>query len=478
MLVGLVCPSAITMLLAGNDFDPAIFASATDYVSLIFAAAVPILLFDILGTFAMLEGADRYMQTASVVLLLSNIVGDLVVVRLKAGMAGIAAATGFSYFCAGVIVVSFFLGKHSMFRLKLRWPDARTLLRTIAHGLPMVVKGLCGILWPMSVNRLMLRYGTITGLAALSIQDAVRYLPTALCSGIASATLIMVGIYAGEQDEEGMRRLNLSIVRWSLIGGLSIATCLSLAAEPLLRLFTSDAEILSLSVSALRLYLVGVPCLALNLAASSYLQGLGLNSASAIVIFVDHILISISSAFFLARLFGTMGIFASYGTCEVIMAALLALNALILFFLRRQKSSDAATTKKTELRRSIQSVEDAVAASLQVNQFCLSNGVSTKDAHHIALCAEDLAVNSIEHGFTDGKKHHLEMRAVIVGGKLLLRFRDDGWRFDLVERYKMINPEDPTRSVGLRIVFSNAEDVSYSSAFSVDNVCVRYAVGA
>lgn len=485
VLIGLVCtwigivrPSMITTLLAGRVFDPAVFAAATDYVALILASALPILLFDILGTLAMLEGADRHIRIASIALLVMDITGDLVALRLKAGMLGVAAASGFSYFSACAIVVSFFLGRRSMFHLKLRRPDGKALRWVIFLGLPMVVKGLSGILWPMSVNRLMLRYGTLSGLAALSIQDAVHYLPTALCSGIASATLIMVGIYAGEQDEDGLRRLNVSIVRWSLFGGLSIALCLGLAAEPMLRLFSDDAEILSLSVSALRLYLVGVPCLALNLAAASYLQGRGMNKASGGVIFVNHILISISSAYILARLFGTKGIFASYGLCEVIMAALLILNVLLFLNLRNRKSYGPAAMAKKELRRNIQSLDEALAASQQVYEFCASNGIGHREAYHIALCSEELAVNSIEHGFNDGRKHHLELRAVIVDGKLLLRLRDDGRRFDLVDRYRMINPEDPTKNIGLRIVFASAEDVSYSSEFSMNNVCVKCAIDA
>ena len=64
--------------------------------------------YDILGTLAMLEGADRHMRCASVVLLVADILGDLVAVRLNAGMVGIALASGFSYFCACVIVASFF----------------------------------------------------------------------------------------------------------------------------------------------------------------------------------------------------------------------------------------------------------------------------------------------------------------------------------------------------------------------------------
>ena len=475
-LAGMFCPSAVTALLAGKDLDSAVFAAATAYISPILIAALPILLFDILGTLAMLEGAARHMQWASAALLVTDVVGNLAAVWLNAGMLGIAAASGAAYLCACAVIGSFFLGKRSMFRIRLRRPDGALLRQVTVFGLPMLVYALSELLWPLSVNRLMLSYGTISGLAALSIQDAVHYLPQSLCLGVGNAALILSGIFAGEQDGDGLRSLNASILRWSLIGGTAFALALGLASEPLLRLFTDDAQVLPLSVSALRLYLTGVPFLALNYAAASYLQGLGRNSDAGKLLFVSHILVSIACAFVLAVLYGTEGIFASYGLCELITTLLIAANLGLA--VRRGKTHlfRPPAGEKTELRKTIRTVEEAVDASAEVNRFCRERGIDPREAYHVALCTEELAVNSIEHGFSDGRKHHLELRLVLGENSLLLRLRDDCRRFDLVERYKMMNPEDPTRNVGLRIVFANADEVSYSSALSLNNVCVKYAV--
>ena len=62
---------------------------------------------------------------------------------------------------------------------------------------------------------------------------------------------------------------------------------------------------------------------------------------------------------------------------------------------------------------------------------------------------------------------------MIAGDKLFLRLRDDGRPFNLTERYKMLNPDDPTRNIGLRIIFAGADDVSYNSSMSLNNVCIR-----
>ena len=56
---------------------------------------------------------------------------------------------------------------------------------------------------------------------------------------------------------------------------------------------------------------------------------------------------------------------------------------------------------------------------------------------------------------------------------MILRLRDNGRPFDLTERYKMLNPDDPVSGLGLRLVFAAAEDVGYSHVFDMNNVFIR-----
>ena len=476
MAAGFWFSDGLTSLLSGSDVDSVIFNGASDYLSFILFGALPILMYDVLGALAILEGADKHINCASIIILVTDVIGDLLAVKLNSGMTGIAAASSFSYLCAFLVILHFFITKNSMFHIKMVIPDVSKLKDVILHGLPMVVKSLCGIFWPISVNRIMLKYGTTAGLAALSVQDAVHYLPAALCSGVAGAALVMTGIYAGEQDAEGLRQVNLHVIQWSLIGGVIISLPLFIAAEQILQLFTDDPDILALSVTALRLYLIGVPFLSLNFSAASFLQGIGKNLESGIVIFINHIFVSIITALILAKLYGTTGVFASYGICEIIMCILLVLNLFVFFLIRRDNFQIFRKTDSPELRMSISSVNEAVIASERVNAFCLDNEIDAKVAYHISLCTEELAVNSIQHGFSDGKKHQLELRVFLSSNRTLyLRLRDDCRRFDLTERYKIINPEDPTKNIGLRIVFNSADEVQYSSALNLNNVCVRYA---
>lgn len=126
-----------------------------------------------------------------------------------------------------------------------------------------------------------------------------------------------------------------------------------------------------------------------------------------------------------------------------------------------------------ELRTVIRDPEQAVSVSGQLRDLCLENGFSRRQAFLISLTAEELAINSITHGFTDGKDHYLELRAVVTEGGMILRLRDDGRPFNLVERYRMIHSDDPAKNIGLRIIFAGADEVSYHSSMNLNNVCIR-----
>ncbi len=126
-----------------------------------------------------------------------------------------------------------------------------------------------------------------------------------------------------------------------------------------------------------------------------------------------------------------------------------------------------------DLKITIHDQDEAIAASRKVNALCLDNGIGRRQAYLVALTAEELAMNSLLHGFDDQKPHHLELCLIITEEKLLLRLRDDGQPFNLTERWKIVNPADPGKNIGLRIIFAGADEVSYNSSMNLNNVCIR-----
>ena len=473
-VLGIIYPSVLTDLFAGTACDPIVKAQTADYLRPILIGALPILLYDVLGTIALLGGASKYLKLSSAAILVMDVLGDYLAVKLNGGMLGIATASSAAYTIALIMILLYFLNKRALFKLGFRLPEGIVLKKVILLGVPAGITLICKILLPLSINRLVLSYGTIPGLAALSIQDSIRYVPEALCSGIAHATLILTSIFAAECDISALKKENTSIVRWSFFGGGAVAIALMLLSFPIIRIFTNDPEVHTLGVYSLLLYLPAVPFIAINSSVVSYYQALGKKRYSIVFTIMTHLIVPVFFAWILAGKYGDSGIYASCVVSEAFASIVMILVLLITKIRKKSFLSGilSGSDINDELRLTITNQEQAISASEQVNELCLKNGFSKKHAFLTALTVEELAINCITHGFIDNKAHRLELRTVITNDKLILRLRDDGRPFDLTERYKMINPDDLTRNIGLRIIFANADEVSYNSAMNMNNVCI------
>lgn len=65
--------------------------------------------------------------------------------------------------------------------------------------------------------------------------------------------------------------------------------------------------------------------------------------------------------------------------------------------------------------------------------FALEHGADKKRARSFGLLTEELAGYLAEHGFSDGKKHYINVRLVSKGDDLIIRIRDDCRPFNVTE---------------------------------------------
>ena len=107
-------------------------------------------------------------------------------------------------------------------------------------------------------------------------------------------------------------------------------------------------------------------------------------------------------------------------------------------------------------------MDEVVEASRQVVGFCRSKGDDGRLAYWLGLYIEEMATNSILHGYENSSRPHIaSVRVLYDDGTYTLRIRDNGVRFDPVE-WSMINevdPDNPARGVGIRLVCASATDI-------------------
>ena len=121
------------------------------------------------------------------------------------------------------------------------------------------------------------------------------------------------------------------------------------------------------------------------------------------------------------------------------------------------------------------SMFDVVGISRTVIAFMLENGYDKRKADMVSLAVEELAGNIVQHGFSDGRSHHVDIRLLAKEGDLILRFRDDCKRFDTVDEYRtqLQFSKNPEEGIGIKMMIRLAKDIKYTGLYGMNNLIVR-----
>jgi anti-sigma regulatory factor (Ser/Thr protein kinase) len=122
----------------------------------------------------------------------------------------------------------------------------------------------------------------------------------------------------------------------------------------------------------------------------------------------------------------------------------------------------------------VRSMEEVVCVSRQVQNFCQEKGIDDRRSYFAALMVEEMTGNIVSHGFRkDRKSHSADLRIACKNQGLILRIKDDCIPFDPNERRKMVDPDDITKNIGIRMVFSLTQDIQYQNILGMNALTIR-----
>lgn len=482
-LVGTVFSGALASLFGARGASAALHDSTSDYLRGVFLGAPGFILFVILTPILQLDGDALRPKIASAVVAVVDIGGDLLnVLVFHGGIRGMALATTLSHYAALAVILTHFLKKSSLFRFSLRTLRLSEAPKLMRDGLPRAVSMLCRGLLPILMNALALKLAGDLGVTALSAQNSTTFVAGALGWGIGGAVLIVGGMMAGEQDVFGLATVVKTALADILIGVVCLAAVVFAAAPLLASLFIARTEpAWELAVTALHCYAVALPFLAFNVSAANYFQATSRPVGAYLVNIGIEVACTAAMAYLLSSRLGILGLWMGYPAGQALLCVLIVLRALLgrdpgrrglAAFLMLRPDFGAAEADSIDC--SIHSMEDVVGLSAEVNAFCAARGVDAKKANRLALCVEEMAGNVVEHGFTDGKPHHLDVRVLVKDGETVLRLRDDCRRFDLREQAERwsLDPEHPEENIGIRLVMRLAKDIAYTNTMKTNNLII------
>ena len=268
------------------------------------------------------------------------------------------------------------------------------------------------------------------------------------------------------------------ILFWSI----SVSALFFIFAKPLASFFVKgEAEVVTTAAYAIRWFVAGIPALALNQCAAFYLQATGRLKISNAILIVDRLVTTVILVYLLGWLMGEKGIFIAYGASEILLTVILYViicvknghivtNVKDMLFL----PDDYGVPEENCLFAQFNTVDEAMGMSEGAHQFCLSKGIDKRRAFYAALCTEELVINVISHGFSSDRQSVSVRLFVDSKNDLTIRLRDNGKPFNIKEREMVATeiPEDPSKNIGIRIVFGLAKSVSYNAAYGINNTVI------
>lgn len=271
----------------------------------------------------------RYLQAMNVVrpititLLTANIINALFAWALVYGHAGLPAlgVVGSAYatlaariYLAGVLWMVIVWrerrrpsGLHDV-PLRLDLPRMRSLVRL---GLPAAGQGVLEVGVFATAGAMAARISPIVVAAnqiVLNIAAFVFMIPF----GLSSAAAVRVGHAVGRGDPHGVRRAGWAAIGLALISAVTMSTLFVTTPLPLLRIFTSNTDVLTVGVTLLLVCAVFQPFDGFQVVSTGALRGLGDTRTPMVVNLFGHWLIGLPVAYYLCfrRDWGVVGLWA------------------------------------------------------------------------------------------------------------------------------------------------------------------------
>ena len=316
-------------LLWASGASPTILPYAREYTGVIVWGSLFSLTAFTCNSLIRAEGAPYFAMMTLVLGALTNVVLDaLFIIVWGMGIQGAALATVISQMISAAWAVSFYFRRQST--LRLRWTKFRprwSLLRRVASvGIPPFLMEVSFTVLMGVFNHMARRYGGDMALASVGIFfsiDTLLFLPVL---GVGEGIQPLVGYNYGA----GYYRRTVITAHLGTALCTAFFTMSTLAVqffpEIMVMAFTrGDDGLLAMTVRAMRLGYVGLPCVGIYMVAVFFLQGLGKATTSMALSLSRQIFIIFPLLIFLPRFWGLDGVWVSFAISDVVGGAMAAL---------------------------------------------------------------------------------------------------------------------------------------------------------
>ena len=477
VLVLLLRAPIATAMGAGSEGE--LFIQTKDYMAGFIIGAPASMGALVLVPFLQMAGQSTLLIVAVLSMTVADVALDLLnVLVFHGGMFGMGLASSLSYYIALVISLIYFLSRKCVFRFSRRLITRAKIAELFKSGMPAVFGMASSVVLVFAMNRLLKGINGETAMAAFAVISSIGNAACCINTGVGGVSLTLAGIFYNEEDRSSLKELMALLFRYAVVLGLGMGAVLVFGAPLFAGLFISEkGPAQEMAILGLRMYAGGLIACCINNALKNAYQATGRVGLTEILSLAEGAILPTVVALIFGLTLGTTGAWLYFPLGEIL--TLVCIGLLVWRKTRQAPWKDGAylllkqdfgVTADNLMEADIYTMEEVADVSEKARQFCLSHGQSAKVSSHIALCIEEMASNTIQHGFSqDGKKHHLSVRILHKKEDWVLRFRDDCGAFDPVHYV----PEGDQDALGIRLVRAMAREASYTYSLNLNNLALK-----
>ncbi len=249
-----------------------------------------------------------------------NIILDPVFIfLLHMGIRGAAIATVISQLTSFSFLFLFFITGRSSLKIKLHYliPNFHLLKEIIAIGLPAFIRQAGGSILAVIMNNMLLIYGGDLAIAAYGIINRLLMFTLMPLFGIVQGFQPIAGYNYGAKKFDRVQSSIKSAIIVTTAMSASSFIIMMVFPDILMRMFTTDKELIDISVNAIRLVIMVIPLIGIQIIGATFFQSVGKAVPSLILGMSRQIIFLIPLVLIIPRFLGLKGIWIAFPVADI-----------------------------------------------------------------------------------------------------------------------------------------------------------------
>ena len=476
------CAPVIASVLGRNTGSDEIVRMISDYLRGFSFSLLPQRINILLAGIMVVDNDKRRSMMCMGTTLVMDIIFDLAnVIIFHGGMFGMAIATVLSCVAGFLVMMTHFFRKNRVLRFSPKYFNASHIKDIVLCGAPSSLTMGGQALRTACYNAVLLAIAGKSAVAAISVCFSSFSIVFAVALGIFVSTSVISSLLYGEEDRHGLETVTSISIKSTLSIFCVVTLLMLLFPKVVAALFikTNSADALVQAARFIRLMAVQFIVMVVSFPITGIYQGTRQFKLNYLINIMREAGFPVICVTVLGKLFGLRGVEAAIVLSGVLVLILCCIIPVIYNGTFPKKaadflilSDDFGASPDELYEASMHDMNDVINSSEEVRNFCINRGIDKKQAVHMALFIEEMAGNTIEHGYAEGEEKNVNLRLILHGDSGVIRMRDDGKPFDPIRWLEKNSGDDPVSGLGIRVVTGLAKNVHYMAAMEMNNLII------